>query len=347
MHSRDLTERAIALWRANGGPSGPIRSQACQVSGNNRVFVLSADNGCAVIAKHYFPDPAGGNSRLLAETAFCTYAAKVAAEKVPRLVACAPEQHLALHQYIPGSKLSAEQITAAHVAAAASFIRVLNDPAQIASAAALPPAAEASFSIAAHFAVVDRRLQRLTAVPAGSVVNEAACALLRQLSVYWTELKYTICRLASTQGLSLEDEISSTDRFVSPSDFGFHNVLMRDDGGLVFIDFEYAGWDDPAKLASDFFFQPAVPVDDAYYQSFIAGILGGRANAQSLAERISLLRPIFGVKWCCIMLNPFLPEMVARTRFADPSHDDTEIKVLRLQRAQNAFHKLTGTQWHT
>ena len=57
---------------------------------------------------------------------------------------------------------------------------------------------------------------------------------------------------------------------MSPSDFGFHNALATPGGRLVFIDFEYAGWDDPAKLANDFFCQPAVPVDARFYDDFVA-----------------------------------------------------------------------------
>ena len=41
---------------------------------------------------------------------------------------------------------------------------------------------------------------------------------------------------------------SRSRRCVSPSDFGFHNALVGPDGRAVFLDFEYAGWDDPAKL---------------------------------------------------------------------------------------------------
>ena len=42
---------------------------------------------------------------------------------------------------------------------------------------------------------------------------------------------------------------------MSPSDFGFHNVIKKDDF-LYFIDFEYAGLDDPVKLICDFYCQP-------------------------------------------------------------------------------------------
>jgi len=43
---------------------------------------------------------------------------------------------------------------------------------------------------------------------------------------------------------------------LSPSDFGFHNALVDPSGALSFLDFEYAGRDDPAKPVSDFFCQP-------------------------------------------------------------------------------------------
>ena len=42
---------------------------------------------------------------------------------------------------------------------------------------------------------------------------------------------------------------------MSPSDFGFHNVIKKKKK-LFFFDFEYAGMDDPVKLISDFICQP-------------------------------------------------------------------------------------------
>ena len=39
-------------------------------------------------------------------------------------------------------------------------------------------------------------------------------------------------------------------------------------GSFVFIDFEYYGWDDPAKMIADFYLQPAVPVPYEYRETF-------------------------------------------------------------------------------
>ena len=39
---------------------------------------------------------------------------------------------------------------------------------------------------------------------------------------------------------------------LSPSDFGFHNIV-KNKKKLYFLDFEYSGFDDPLKLLSDFY----------------------------------------------------------------------------------------------
>ena len=62
-------------------------------------------------------------------------------------------------------------------------------------------------------------------------------------------------------GLPSERPLDQQDRCLSPSDFGFHNALAQGET-VRFIDFEYAGWDDPAKTVCDFFHHPGVPVPD-------------------------------------------------------------------------------------
>ena len=53
-------------------------------------------------------------------------------------------------------------------------------------------------------------------------------------------------------GWTFDRPIDPNERSLSPSDFGFHNAIRRADGRLAFVDFEYFGWDDPAKLVADF-----------------------------------------------------------------------------------------------
>lgn len=47
-------------------------------------------------------------------------------------------------------------------------------------------------------------------------------------------------------GINLDDVFDPAQRTLSPADHGFQNTLVRN-GQLVFLDFEYAGWDDQAQ----------------------------------------------------------------------------------------------------
>jgi hypothetical protein len=111
-------------------------------------------------------------------------------------------------------------------------------------------------------------------------------------------------------------------RCVSPSDFGFHNALLADEGRLGFFDFEYAGWDDPAKLLCDFFCQPAVPAPIDCWPQFLdltASLVG---DTQIERQRQALLFPLYQVKWCCILLNEFQSTGRKRREFAERTPQD-------------------------
>ena len=54
------------------------------------------------------------------------------------------------------------------------------------------------------------------------------------------------------QGM-VPDVIAPEERCISPSDFGLHNAI-RTAADIRFIDFEFAGWDDPAKALVNFIF---------------------------------------------------------------------------------------------
>ena len=56
-------------------------------------------------------------------------------------------------------------------------------------------------------------------------------------------------------------------RIISPSDFGLQNMLVKNNN-VRFLDFEYSGWDDPAKLICDFGCHPEIPVKNEYLQLF-------------------------------------------------------------------------------
>ena len=105
-------------------------------------------------------------------------------------------------------------------------------------------------------------------------------------------------------------------RIVSPSDFGFHNAVLAADGKLRFVDFEYAGWDDPAKTVCYFFLQPAVPAPLSSRDEFVRGVGAIVGDPDGVRARAAALAPLYRVKWACIALNDFLPAGRGRRVFA-------------------------------
>ncbi|HYH68316.1 MAG TPA: hypothetical protein VD866_26725, partial [Urbifossiella sp.] len=202
----------------------------------------------------------------------------------------------------------------------------------------LPRASESCFSLDDHFATVARRVERLRAIPVGGVTDVAAAAFVdTELAPAWRTVLNRARAAAAACGLYLDRPLDPADRCVSPSDFGFHNALREPCGRLRFIDFEYAGWDDPAKLVCDFFCQPAVPAPAAAFDRFTAGVGAGFAEPLAFQARAALLLPVYRVKWVCIMLNEFLPVGGSRRAFAGSAAEHDARKAAQLGKARAAL----------
>lgn len=323
-----------ALARAAG--LGRVRAVVPLTGGaNNRVFRLEAAGGVALL-KSYFRHPDDPRDRLGTEWAFTSFAWDAGVKSLPRPLACDAAAGLALFEFVAGRSLHGTSIGDAELEAAIEFFRALN-AARRPAAAALPVASEACFSIDDHLATVDRRVARLKAIPAGAAIDSAAAAFVQmELAPVWETVKIAARRSATDLGLKPDRRLGSADRCLSPSDFGFHNALRAADGTLRFIDFEYAGWDDPAKLVCDFFCQPAVPAPPAAFDRFAAAVAELSPDPAAHRARTALLLPVYRVKWCGILLNEFLPVGGRRRTFSTAADQDSR-KAAQLVKARAAL----------
>jgi hypothetical protein len=251
---------------------------------NNRVFRVRFPEKSALL-KAYFQHPGDKRDRLGAEFSFSRFAWDAGLRCLPEPLACDRQNHLGLYEFVEGQPI--READRDSVQQALEFFRELNR--HRAAATDLPTASEACFSVAEHLATVERRVTVLN-----GVVDAGAAAFVREeLAPCWRKIAGKI-----------PADTTPVERCVSPSDFGFHNALREASGRLRFIDFEYAGWDDPAKMICDFFCQPAVPVSREFLPMF------------EPSERAVRLLPVYRVKWCCIMLNDFLPVGSKRRQYA-------------------------------
>jgi hypothetical protein len=334
-----LTPAVTQLLAAVGRGKPEFQLQPLSASGNNRVFVLNTADEKLVL-KWYFHDPADLRDRLGAEYAFLEHAWDTGLRCIPKPMGKDPVNHLALYEFVEGEKLQAQQVKDTDMEQAAQFLASLNTAHSRATADTLPPASEACFGVAAHLAMVDARLARFATLQPESEVDSVAATFVADLAKYWTLTKTRLYAGCKVIGLDPEADLPASQRCLSPSDFGFHNALVRPDGTLCFIDFEYAGWDDPAKAVGDFFSHPGVQVSRQYFDRFLATVLAPFAEPEAMAARVRLLEPVFQLKWCCIILNEFLPAGARRRTFANPGDDAEQRKQCQLLKAQTLYQSL-------
>jgi thiamine kinase-like enzyme len=122
----------------------------------------------------------------------------------------------------------------------------------------------------------------------------------------------------------------------SPSDFGFHNILLND-ATLYFYDFEYAGEDSLWKLTTDFFAQPQITVP-------IESILSLKKIPmfQFIFEHSTLFKFAYHLtrlKWCFIIGGVFSLETSERRRFAG-----ADIDFMRKMNMLRSYHQDTHFQ---
>ncbi|MCC7145933.1 MAG: aminoglycoside phosphotransferase family protein [Phycisphaeraceae bacterium] len=346
----DLPALATRLWaaagmnaRAAGGAEGRLSLAPLGGGANNRVYRVAREGqgvpeGQGVL-KVYFRHPGDLRDRLKAEYGFLNYAWQRGIRCVPQPLAQDAEAGAALYSYIQGRPLNPIEVDAGAVQQAMDFWAQLNKGRDTAEAQALGAASEACFSLAEHLACVQGRISRLAALPAERAEErDASDFVRRELAPAWRDVAERAIEEAGRLGWAMQEELPAEQRRISPSDFGFHNALLRTGGtepSLVFLDFEYAGWDDPVKAVCDFFCQVRLPVAGAYLPAFADAVLAREDWARERA-RVAVLLPVYRVKWCCILLNDFLPGAGGRARrnFAGASHDEQERLRGQLEKAK-------------
>jgi hypothetical protein len=327
-----LIEATRSLVAATGNSATRLGLSPLASGGNNRVFLVEAGL-TRYVAKWYFHDTGDARDRARAEFEFLSHIRAFGIRNVPKPIALDSPHHLALYEYIAGRPVKAGDISPVLIDEAARLFATINAVTIRASGVRLQSASDACFTIGEHIRSVDRRIERLSAIQQKSATDSDAAAFVTQMSVAWNGLKNRLLR----DFPGIDDELPDSWRSLSPSDFGFHNALLRDNGEICFLDFEYAGWDDPAKMVGDFFAHPGLPVPGDFFERFATGSLLPFDRRDELIARVNHLSAVSRVRWCCIMLNEFLPEVASRRQFANPTADIGERKRQQLEKARSLF----------
>jgi len=309
---------------------------------NSRVYHLISPDGRVLAGKVYFGPRADGFDRLAVEYQALVFLKDNGVEAVPRPVALDAKAGLAVYEFCEGRRIAPAEIGPADLDQATAFLMGLKSLGRRPEADRLPPASEACFSGADIQANLTARLKRLRAVDGRVAAGELLFDFLDRdlapamdLLLGWASARFY------RQGLDWTARLDLAHQTLSPSDFGFHNALRREDGSITWLDFEYFGWDDPAKMTADFLLHPAMNLDREAGRRFTSAILDGFSEAEDLAFRLETVYPLFGLKWCLILLNEFVPADLERRDFAAGGVlDADETRRRQLDRAASLLKRI-------
>ena len=299
---------------------------------NSRVYRIRDVKDDLYAGKVYYSHTHDIRDRLATEYLAISFLRENGIDAVPRPVAADRKKGIALFEYIEGEKIPPYGVSRGDLLNAVLFLIRLKNSRTAPGASSLLPASEACFSICSLFKNLDWRLSRLRAVESNGTTY---CAMKEFLENDLIPALVNIERWArlrvSSRGLSCEVDLPLEERTLSPSDFGFHNALRTESGRLVWFDFEYFGWDDPTKMTADFLLHPAMELSRKSGTEFLAGILTGFHEIRDFRWRLETLYPLYGLKWCFILLNEFVPSDFERRDFSFASgmvKDDIQMRQL-------------------
>ena len=285
----------------------PVNIEKFPASVNSIAYKIMTENNMEYIAKKYLSREGDKRDRLETEFSGLSFLWENGVRNIPEPVLSSSEYQIGVYSYIKGIKLKSDEITTDDIQMASDFLSRLHSLADVENADKQPVASEACFSIRAYIDCVEGRLSNLRNITVQNELSEMLSEYLdKDFSELFEEVKQFIKEQAFLLNIDIDRELSKEEKTLSPSDFGFHNAIRAEDGKLYFIDFEYYGWDDPAKLINDFYLQPAVPLPNTYREKFFEEMQRSKIADINLENRLPFVYLLLALKWCLIMLNVFL-----------------------------------------
>ncbi len=328
-------ELRSAAERLCAQPVTTIR-RACR-GGNNRMYKVETAN--ADYAFKVYPnikeDP---RDRLGVEYLALSFMVGQGIKNVPKPIGWDPLANFGLFEWRDGENI--DMPSDSDIDAAIDFIATLHRLSRLREACQLPDASEACLSVLDTFDQVLHRMARLNDVAKSNTT--LMNYLTRELRPAFESRRELSLRNLVERGLDPAKPLLHEYQTLSPSDFGFHNSLREPNGDVVFIDFEYFGWDDPVKVTSDFILHPGMNLSEGQRRRFVAGAKKVFSGDKTFTYRLAHMYAFFGYRWCMIILNEFLPERWRRRAYAT-NQERTVAQMRQLKKAQQLLSRIQET----
>jgi Ser/Thr protein kinase RdoA (MazF antagonist) len=282
---------------------------------NNRLSHLWSQDGREAVLKIYYRDD---RHRLDREYSALHFLNSRGMAEVP--LALLRDDHLgcAVYSFEHGTCRFGPELTSEHVEAIAAFAAALHHIHPDTPGAEFRTGVAATFSLADQVAAIRRRLGWFTDFARSAEAFTSVRALCTEIDV-----QTSIERLIDLVLLDATDTVVPREAWsLTMGDLAPHNILVRDDGSIRVLDFEYSGWDDPVISSGDFLASDSC--QDLAPECTAAYVRAFRELATLSSEEIARSRRVAAlmeISWSVVHLSLVVPERFAVKQFADPAFD--------------------------
>jgi thiamine kinase-like enzyme len=257
------------------------------------------------LVKKYIDRSTDTMDRLLVEYPTIMFLWKNKIHEIPEPICMSAADHIGVYAFVKGSKFIKSKYTHLDIRIAAEFWQRIHKLTRLPEAKKLPLAKEACLELQDYIDNVEGRFDLLHSLPRKGELTRLHEFLDTEFTPIYRQIRQFIEVESKRKRINLNSELPIDQRTLSPSDFGFHNAIRKNDGTIIFHDFEYFGWDDPAKMVSDFFLHPRMALPYKYREYFYKNVYNVLSD-ENLSKRLPYVYMILSFKWCLIMLNIFV-----------------------------------------
>jgi hypothetical protein len=293
---------------------------------NSKIFkIITKDQNYAL--KLYPSKEFDKRERLLVEFDALTILHQYGVSNTPRPIRKSTDLNTALYEWIDG--VSLREVGLKEVSDALNFIDILKKISSLKSDISSQLASEACLSAKELVSQIDRRFKRLSEIDIKED-PELHKFLSGQFKPVFDEVKKKINKNWKLPWLYDKDLIKEF-QTLSPSDFGFHNAIYVNNNKIIYIDFEYFGWDDPVKLTSDFIWHAGMDITNKAQHKWLEGMCGIFVDDKYFLDRFQAYHPLYGLRWSMILLNEFLPKVWEIRKHADRKKEKNHKSIKQIQ----------------
>lgn len=288
-----------------------MRLEIIQSGKNNLVGKILYKNKLCVYKK-YLKNKKNGikYSRYESETNFINFLKNKKIKNLPSILSSNPVSQENIFNYIDGKKV--KKIRKKDIQQCINFIRKINLNFPKKKNLYNQKATEACLSLKDHINTAEKRILMLSRFSKNHGLYKKAKFFVRNdLKKSLKKKVVNIYELFSKEEISRK--LKPSELILSPSDFGFHNIIKKNNK-LYFFDFEYAGLDDPVKLICDYICQPDYRLNKKQINFFYKKILKLFSNQNYIDKRFKAVIGIHRIKWCCIILSEMLNRQYLKRR---------------------------------